>query len=247
MENDLRSRVDTIDNKIHAQGIIAPHAGYMYSGNVAGSVYSRIEIPDTIILLGPNHTGDGPPISAMTEGLWSTPLGDIEIDAEIAKSICKASPKIQSSAKAHQREHSLETQLPFLQYFRSSFRIVPICFMRSAWEDCLHTAKAILEGIGEKKVLIVASSDMNHYESHDKTKSKDRLAIEKILALDPKGLYETVRKEEISMCGVVPASIMLLCSKKLGAKKSKLIRYQTSGEINKDFGQVVGYAGMAVY
>jgi len=247
LQNDLRARTDSSKEKIPAFGVIVPHAGYMYSGNVAGSVYSRIEIPDTIILLGPNHTGIGPAISVMTDGTWTSPLGNVEIDSALADSICSASPLLQADASAHQQEHSLETQLPFLQYFSSSFRIVPICFMRTNWQDCLQVADAILTGIGERKVLIVASSDMTHYESHERAKAKDRMAIEKILELDPEALFHTVSREKISMCGVVPASIMLLCAKKRGVRCSKLIRYQTSGEVSRDWNQVVGYAGMVVY
>ncbi|PIR00291.1 MAG: AmmeMemoRadiSam system protein B [Nitrospinae bacterium CG11_big_fil_rev_8_21_14_0_20_45_15] len=247
LQSDLRARTDSDAEKIPAFGIIVPHAGYMYSGNVAGSVYSRIEIPDTVILLGPNHTGIGPAISVMTEGTWTSPLGDVEIDSELADSICSASPLLQANDSSHQQEHSLETQLPFLQYFSSSFRIVPICFMRTSWQDCLQVADAILTGMGERKVLIVASSDMTHYESHERAKAKDRMAIEKILALDPEALFQTVSREKISMCGVVPASIMLLCAKKRGIRFSKLIRYQTSGEVSHDWKQVVGYAGMMVY
>ncbi len=246
LNRDIQSRIEPIAEKIPALGIVVPHAGYMYSGNVAGSVYSRIEIPDTVILLGPNHSGRGPNISVMTEGTWASPLGDVEIDTALAESICAASPILQANASAHQQEHSLETQIPFLQYFCSHFRIVPICFMQTNWKNCQEVARAILEGMGERKALIVASSDMSHYESHENATNKDRLAIEKMIALDPTGLYQTVRRERISMCGVVPASIMLLCAKAQGARSSKLIRYQTSGEINKDWKQVVGYAGMVV-
>ena len=234
--------------KIRAKGVMAPHAGFMYSGDVAGSVYSRIEIPETVILIGPNHTGMGERIAVFSRGSWIMPFGDLEIDANLAKAILKNMPVAHESEDAHRFEHSLETQLPFLQYFRKQFRLVPICLMRLSWEECRMLAKALVNAIQayERPVLIVASSDMTHYESHAEASEKDHRAIDQILKMDAEGLFRTVEKEGITMCGVNPAAVMLEACKELGATRARLTRYMTSGEVSGDMDQVVGYAGVIV-
>ncbi len=220
----------------------------MYSGDVAGSVYSRIEIPQRVILLGPNHTGQGQRISVMSEGTWTMPFGNVSIDSELAQEILKQVPEARSDDLAHLREHSLETQLPFLQYHKKDIRIVPICLMSLAWEQCrslgLGLAKAI-QSIN-KPVLVVASSDMTHYKSHQDASMQDTKAIERMLNMDPKGLFDTVHHNQISMCGVNPATAMLVCSQELGASRAELSRYMTSGEVSGDMDHVVGYAGVIV-
>jgi AmmeMemoRadiSam system protein B len=245
---EIRKHIQNNSEKKSVIGIVSPHAGFMYSGDTAGAVYSRIEIPETVILLGPNHTGDGKPVSVMTEGVWSTPLGDLSIDTALAKAICSASPLVQADAKAHRQEHSLETQLPFLQYFRKKFKIVPICMMRTRFINCRQVSLAILQGVQEvnRPVLLVASSDMTHYESHDSATLKDKKAIDRILKRDAEGLYETVEKNHISMCGMNPVAVMLLCANEMGAHRSRLVKYMTSGEVNGDLSHVVAYAGMIV-
>ncbi len=234
--------------KVSAKGVIAPHAGFMYSGDVAGTVYSRIEIPETVILLGPNHTGMGERIAISTHGSWIMPFGDLEIDASIAKAILKNLPIARDSEEAHRLEHSLETQLPFLQYFRKQFKFVPICLMRLSFVECQMLAKAIVQAVQsyDRPVLIVASSDMTHYESHSCASEKDHRAIDQILKMDPEGLFRTVETEGITMCGVNPATVMLAACKELGATQAELARYMTSGEVSGDMGQVVGYAGVVV-
>ncbi len=229
-------------------GIVTPHAGFIYSGKVAGSVYSSIKIPETIILLGPNHTGEGPAASIMIEGHWEFPFGSIEIDAELAQIIANRESILKKDTKAHIKEHSLETQLPFLQFFRKSFKIVPICLKRIGFDESTQIGKAIADSIIEydKEVLIIASSDMSHFESHNNTVKKDRLAIEHILNLDPKGLYTTVREKKITMCGIIPAVCMLTACDKMGSKKADLVQYKTSGEVNGDMERVVGYAGITI-
>ena len=233
---DVRGHLEEHENKVSALGVVAPHAGFMYSGDVAGSVYSRIEIPERVILLGPNHTGQGQRISVMTEGRWSMPFGDLDIDTELAGKILKHLPEARPDELAHQHEHSLETQLPFLQYFRKEFRIVPVCLMRLSWDQCRDLGRALAKAIQSVQgpVLLVASSDMTHYESHDDASRKDGKAIDRILDLDPQGLFDTVRDHQISMCGVNPATAMLVCSKELGATRAKLSRYMTSGEVSGD-------------
>ncbi len=234
--------------KVSAQGVIAPHAGFKYSGDVAGTVYSRIEIPDTVILLGPNHTGMGERIAVFSHGSWIMPFGDLEIDATLAKDILKNLPIARDSEDAHRLEHSLETQLPFLQYFRKQFKLVPICLMRLSFDECRMLARAIVQAVQryDRPVLIVASSDMTHYESHTQASKKDHRAIDQILKMDPEGLFRTVEKEGITMCGVNPATVMLTACKELGATQAELVRYMTSGEVSGDMDQVVGYAGVIV-
>ncbi|MFQ5449671.1 MAG: AmmeMemoRadiSam system protein B [Nitrospinaceae bacterium] len=229
-------------------GLVSPHAGFMYSGDAAGAVYSRIEIPDTVLLLGPNHTGQGERFSVMTEGAWTMPFGELTIDRTLAEGICQTSPLIRSDSLAHKDEHSLETQLPFLQYFRRDFKIVPLCMMRASFKECSEVSRAILKAAGDLKrsVLIVASSDMTHYESHEDASRKDKKAIERILRLDAKGLHETVEANHITMCGVNPVTVMLLCANEMGAANSELVKYMTSGEVSGDYASVVGYAGMIV-
>ena len=248
LSDEIRKHIEGDAAKSRAIGIVSPHAGFMYSGDVAGAVYSRIEIPDTVILIGPNHTGAGQRVSVMTEGTWSMPFGDLEIDAELAAAICAASQEFHSDSQAHRYEHSLETQLPFLQYFRKDFKIVPICLMRCDFAVCRSLSRAIVKALTDlhKAALLVASSDMTHYESHQSASQKDRLAIDRMLQRDAKGLDAVVRDRSISMCGVNPVTVMLMCANSLGAENAELVRYMTSGEVSGDMDQVVGYAGLIV-
>jgi MEMO1 family protein len=245
---EVEMHVDQNVKTSRTLGIVAPHAGFMYSGNVAGAVYSRIEIPDTVILIGPNHTGNGEAVAVMAEGTWSMPMGKITIDQGLAHAICEETIIAKHDFSAHQFEHSLETQLPFLQYFKNKFEIVPICIKRLKLSSCKSLSEGIVRAVTrlDKSVLLVASSDMTHYESHDRATIKDRMAITCIENRDPLGLLETVKSEKISMCGVNSVSIMLLCSEKLGAKEAELVKYMTSGEVSGDMEKVVGYAGMII-
>ena len=234
--------------KVSVKGVIVPHAGFMYSGGVAGAVYSQIEIPGTVILIGPNHTGMGERIAISSSGSWIMPFGDLEIETNLAKAILENLPIARESEHAHRLEHSLETQLPFLQYFRKQFKFVPICLMRLNFEECRMLATAIVRAVQlcERNVLIVASSDMTHYESHACASEKDHKAIDQIIKMDPEGLFRTVEEEGITMCGVNPAIVMLAACKELGATQAELARYMTSGEVSGDIDQVVGYAGVVV-
>lgn len=245
---EVRSHIDESQDKIPVIGVVSPHAGFKYSGSVAGAVYSRIEIPETVILLGPNHTRKGAPVSIMNSGHWKTPMGEVAIDEELALAIQDACPDIENRPDAHEQEHALETQLPFLQYFKKDFKIVPFCISRLDPADCSVVAQALLMAIKEtgRKVLLVASSDMTHFESHEAATEKDLKAIEQILDMNPLGLYNTVRGNGITMCGVLPATVMLEVAGELGAGQSELVRYSTSGEVNGDMDWVVGYAGMIV-
>ncbi len=184
----------------------------------------------------------------MTEGTWSMPMGDIPIDRELAEAICEETVMAKQDSSAHQFEHSLETQLPFLQYFKKGFQIVPICLMRMKISSCKELSEGIVRAVTrlDKPVLLVASSDMTHYESHDRAGIKDRMAITCIQKRDPLGLFETVQSEKITMCGVNPVTVMLYCSESLGAKEAELVKYMTSGEVSGDMEKVVGYAGLII-
>ena len=230
-------------------GCISPHAAYMYSGPIAGAAYGRMELPDRFIILCPNHNRRGEPLSIMSEGKWQTPLGEAPIDGTLAEALKKRCHLLSEDARAHLLEHSLEVQLPFLQKLKPSLEFVPIALAVEAYEALEILGNAMAESIQNysRKVLIVASSDMNHYENDQETRLKDRRAIDQVLALDPRGLYDTVRHEHISMCGYCPAVAMLLAARRLGARHAELVRYGTSAETSGDYSCVVGYAGMVVW
>jgi hypothetical protein len=236
--------------KVDCIACMLPHAGYIYSGKVASRTIAGINVKDKVILLGPNHTGSGAAYSIMTEGVWQTPLGDVNIDSVLAKSILEASEYLQEDSLAHASEHSLEVELPILQYFKKSFEIVPIAFM----SDDLSVLKKIgkeIAGVITKnglkdKVLLVASSDMTHYEPKDAAEKKDKIAIDAIIKLDPDKLIAEIARFNISMCGYAPAIVMLSAALALGAKDAKLVSYQTSFEATGDKSAVVGYAGITI-
>jgi AmmeMemoRadiSam system protein B len=237
------------ETKIHALGCVVPHAGYVYSGHVAGAVYRRLELPRRLVILCPNHTGMGEPLAIMSEGAWQTPLGDAAIDEALAKELKARMPLLAEDQEAHRFEHALEVQLPFLQVLDPGFQFVPIVVGTSNFE-VLSALGVVIASVATEAggpVLVIASSDMNHYESDDITRVKDRLAIDKILALDARGLYETVHRDNISMCGYGPTVVMLTAAKKMGAKQAELIGYATSGDVSGERDMVVGYAGIGVY
>jgi AmmeMemoRadiSam system protein B len=240
--------IETGASTDHAIGIVSPHAGLMYSGAVAGSVYSRIRMPHTFILLGPNHTGTGAPVSIMPSGQWQLPTGVIRIDKSLAADMMKRTDVLAEDSLAHLMEHSLEVQLPFVLHFSPSINIVPIVMMTDSLSVCSELGEAIAETISETEypVTIIASSDMSHYVSDRTARSTDKKAIDRILALDPEGLYQTVRENAITMCGVIPVTTMLFAARKLGARDSRLIKYMTSGEVSGDYDYVVGYAGLII-
>jgi len=235
--------------RIRALGCVVPHAGYMYSGHVAGAVYRRLDLPRRLVILCPNHTGVGEPLAIMSEGSWHTPLGDVPIDEAMANELKSRMSLLAEDQEAHRYEHALEVQLPFLQVLAPGFQFVPITVGTSNFEvlSALGVVIGSVASEAGEPVLAIASSDMNHYENDDVTRVKDRRAIDQILALDPRGLYETVHQASISMCGYGPAVVMLTAAKKLGATQAELVRYATSGDVSGDRDMVVGYAGIAVY
>jgi AmmeMemoRadiSam system protein B len=244
----IDSMVDDRAEKVDAIGLVSPHAGYIYSGMVAGAVISRIIFNDTFVMLGPNHTGRGKSFSIMTKGTWITPLGETEIDSELGKRILKSSSYLEEDHVAHQFEHSLEVQLPFLQYFKPDVRIVPIVMAHAGGNVYKKIGKELAAAIKEskKQVTILASSDMTHYEPQESARKKDSKAIEAILNLDADELLRRVSDFDISMCGYAPVVSLISAAKELGATKAELVKYQTSGDASGDYSSVVGYAGMVI-
>jgi MEMO1 family protein len=234
--------------RVRALGCIAPHAGYIYSGHVAGAVFGGLEIPELCIVMSPNHTGVGHPLAIVSEGSWETPLGSVPIDSAFATSLKQRYPLLEEDSSAHRNEHGAEVELPFLHSLQPNIKLVPIALGTSQLEVLEELGSAVADAIAvaSRPALIVASSDMNHYESDAITRAKDSSAIEPILRLDAHGLYDAVTRRHISMCGFGPAIAMLTATKKLGAKRAELVKYATSGDISGDRDQVVGYAGIIV-
>ena len=231
-------------------GLISPHAGYMYSGPVAANGFYKIALdgkPDTIIILGPNHRGFGKDISIMAEGKWKTPLGELEIDTDIAEKILENSKIIKMDEKAHQFEHSIEVQLPFIQYlFGKSIKFIPICMTRQDINTDIEIAQSICSSVVDKNVLIIASSDFTHYEPQEYAENVDEQAINAILKFNPKKLYDMIYHQNLTMCGPGPITVMLIACETLGAKKAELLKYATSGDVSGMVDQVVGYASLIV-
>ena len=248
----LRQKIeDLIDKgavKEDVAGLVSPHAGYMYSGHVAGAVISRVLLKDTFIIMGPNHTGMGRPFSIMAEGVWQTPLGDVEIDSDLATAIMEAAPPLEEDRVAHLDEHSIEVQLPFLQYFKQDVKIVPIVLAQGTGDIYKEIGKGIAEACKAlgREAVIMASSDMNHYEPQHIASEKDNMAIEAILGLDEDELIRRVAEFRISMCGYGPTVVMLSACKQMGATGAELVSHQTSGDVTGDHYSVVGYAGILI-
>ena len=232
-------------------GLVCPHAGYMYSGPVAAHSYLELATdgkPDRIVIIGPNHTGEGSGVSMMSEGVWETPLGQVNVDEETANAISKASNIIDLDDRAHLYEHSIEVQLPFLQYvLQARFEFVPICMMMQDQETSAEVGKAIAKALEGKDALVIASSDMTHYEPANAAKRKDHLAIDAILALDDTKLQETVESQRITMCGHGPVASAIAAAKILNAKTARLLSYNTSGDITGGNSAVVGYLAASIY
>jgi len=253
--NSLRKQIkDFLPGKIPLResiGCIMPHAGYVYSGKVAVNTAGRVVVKENVILLGPNHTGLGQPFSIMDKGSWQTPLGVSDINHDLAAAIMSRSDFLESDGLAHVREHSLEVELPILQYFRNDVNIVPIAFGADDFDALVDVGKAVAGAVKalklEKKILLVASSDMTHYEPAAQARAKDMQALEAVAALDAKGLWQIVHKLGLTMCGYMPVIAMITAAKELGAVKGELVEYSNSGDVTGDDSSVVGYAGVIVY
>ncbi len=229
-------------------GAVVPHAGLMYSGHVAAALYASVELPKRFVILCPNHTGLGHFAAINREGSWRTPLGDVAIDTALADALMKKSALLREDAMAHAREHSLEVQLPFLQQLLGTFTFVPICLGAPRYAMCEEIGTALAEVIGMQgdSVGIIASSDLNHYEDQKTTLRKDQLAIDPVLARNPKELWRVVDELDVSMCGFIPTTAMLIAANDLGASKARLVKHATSGDINGDYSHVVGYAAIVI-
>ena len=229
-------------------GAVVPHAGLMYSGAVAAAFYGTATLPRRLIILCPNHTGAGHLAAVNATGDWRTPLGNVPVDEPLAKALMDRCPLLMEDARAHAREHSLEVQLPFLQHELGPFTFVPICLGAHRYDYCEQIGEAIADvvRVQDDRVGILASSDLNHYEDQATTMRKDGLVIDRVLALDPAGLWSTVEASDVSMCGFIPTTTMLIAAKLLGASEATLLQHRTSGDVNGDYSRVVGYASIVV-
>lgn len=251
----LRAQVDQclatnpgVDAKTRFIGAVVPHAGLMYSGHVAAAFYALAELPSRFIILCPNHTGAGHYAAINREGVWRTPFGDARIDTPLADALLAKSKLLAEDARAHAREHSLEVQLPFLQRLLGDFTFVPICLGAHRYDFAEEIGHAIADVIREshEPIGILASSDLSHYENQTETRRKDDLAIDAVLHRDPRELWRVVDEFDVSMCGFIPTTTMLVAANALGASHAKLIKHATSGDINGDYERVVGYASILI-
>ena len=229
-------------------GAVVPHAGLMYSGHVAAAIYALADLPRRLIVLCPNHTGAGHFAAINREGAWRTPFGDVAIETSLADALMARTPLLADDTRAHAREHSLEVQLPFLQRTLGDFTFVPICLGAHRYDYAEEIGRAIADVVREEKepIAILASSDLNHYEDQRETLRKDQLAIDQVLARDPRELWRVVDEYDVSMCGFIPTTTMLVAANALGARNAKLIKHATSGDVNGDYSHVVGYAAITV-
>ena len=248
LRKSLDSYLRVSETLLDAKAIVAPHAGFMYSGPIAGAVYGAVKLPRRFVVLGPNHTGRGAPLGLSPAGEWRLPFGSVAIDADLNRRLLEEDPALREDRAAHSQEHSLEVQLPFLQAIVPDFRFSAICVGTSDYSslEALGHALARVVRNWPEPVLLIASSDMTHYESAELAREKDSAAIERVLAVDPSGLYRVVHEKKISMCGYAPTVSVLVACQDLGPSEGRLIRYGNSGEISGDYHFVVGYAGLAI-
>lgn len=235
-----------------ALGGVVPHAGYMYSGPVAAWIYAALKgygKPDAVVIIGPNHYGIGAPVAIMKSGVWETPLGRVEIDSELSDAIMRRYKEVEDDFHAFSKEHSIEVQVPFIQYFFGDVKIVPIAVWRQTPSTSRELGKAVASAIREygKRVHLLASSDFNHYEPHDVTVRKDEMAISKILRLDETGLFDVASKFDISICGIGPIGALITAAKELGFNNVALLKHATSGDSSGYKDETVGYASILFY
>jgi AmmeMemoRadiSam system protein B len=240
------TEIEPNTTKVSVKACLLPHAGYVYSGSVAGAVLSRIALPRKILILGVRHFPRGKPAAILSHGAWRTPLGDVAIDESLAQALRAACPLLREDQVAHSKEHSLEVQLPFLQVLSPGFTFVPVALGTVRFEDLVAVGEAVGRVLREaaEEILLLTTSDLNHYEDDAVTRVKDRKAVERLLALDALGLYDVCRNEQISMCGLGPAVAMITALQRHGAKHAELVRYATSADVSGDTTAVVGYAGI---
>jgi AmmeMemoRadiSam system protein B len=230
-------------------GLVCPHAGYMFSGAVAANAYYELAQdgkPDIVVILGPNHTGYGSGLALMNEGVWRTPLGDVEVDGEIANEIVRETRLVDVDDVAHRFEHSIEVQLPFLQFlYGSEFKFVPVCFQMQDLSSAVEVGKALVEVLANKNAVVIASSDMTHYEPQVNAAAKDLAALKAVEAMDEKRFYSVIETRNVTACGYGPIAAVIVAAKGLGAKEAKLLCYKSSGDVTGDYSSVVGYAAVS--
>lgn len=249
LEAELHCLIDLQKDRHQLLACIAPHAGYVYSGGVAGKLYGHLDVPEKVVILGPNHTGAGALVAVAPHERWRTPLGDLPIASNLGRKLVDRAYAATFDPQAHHREHSLEVQLPFLLARRPEVEVLPVCLAHLRLNDCLDLGRTLAKILSDftEPVGIVASSDMSHYLPEKEASRLDRLAIDAALSRDPVKLYETVHRHGISMCGVVPATVALAAAIELGASDAHLVAYATSGDVSGDRNAVVGYAGMCFH
>jgi AmmeMemoRadiSam system protein B len=248
LRKEVQSFLLSPKSLLEAKGILVPHAGYIYSGAVAGRVFSSVKLPNRFILLGPNHTGWGAGLALSPSGAWQTPLGIVPVDPELNLKLLSACPQLQEDPSAHRNEHCLEVQIPFLQILKPESSFSAICVRTADFatlESLGHAMAQVIRAAAEP-VLMIASSDMTHYENADAAAKQDRLAIDRMLELDPAGLYQVILENDITMCGFAPAVAVLVACADLGASSGTLIQYTHSGVVSGDYHRVVAYAGLAL-
>jgi AmmeMemoRadiSam system protein B len=230
-------------------GLVCPHAGYMFSGAVAANAYYELAQagkPDIVVILGPNHTGYGSALALMNEGVWRTPLGDVEVDGETANEIVRETRLVDVDDVAHRFEHSIEVQLPFLQFlYGSEFKFVPVCFQMQDLSSAVEVGKALVEVLANKNAVVIASSDMTHYEPQVNAAAKDLAALKAVEAMDEKRFYSVIETRNVTACGYGPIATVIVSAKGLGAKEAKLLCYKSSGDVTGDYSSVVGYAAVS--
>lgn len=250
LEEEVLRCVATGEEPVRAAAVVCPHAAYPYSGSVAGAVYGRVEVPERVILIGVNHQGVGANAAVMTDGAWSTPLGEVPIDGELARAVLGRSRVLKDDARAHQYEHSLEVQIPFLQHFQPNLSIVPIVLFHSDEAICRDIGEACAGAVREAEgpVLLVASTDLSHEaENYELLKANDRRVIDRILALDPEGLLKEVAEKRVTMCGYGPTATVIVAAKSSGASEAVLVQYSDSYAVSRSTDYVVGYVGIYIH
>jgi hypothetical protein len=253
VDAELRALISPADTKRHAIAVVCPHAGWTYSGRTAGFVYSRVEIPDRVILVGPNHHGVGSNYAVYGSGSWHTPAGDVPIAEPLAAELLDNCELLAEDLRAHGGEHSLEVQVPMLFRANPNVKIVPL-LIGGGWPESggrgnlREIGVAIARTVQEfgKPVLLLASTDLNHYEDQETSHVKDKLVLDAVVKMDEDALMDRVRDVEVSMCGVASTYIVLHAAKKLGAKRAELLDYRTSGDVSGDFARVVGYGAVVI-
>ena len=246
VESLLSRPPETLESPI---AVMVPHAGYRYSGKIAAEVYKRISIPDTVILLCPNHTGHGARVSVWGQGSWLTPIGEARVDEDLAVRLVESLPNAQCEREAHRLEHANEVHVPFLLYLKKNVRIVPITLGGLTLAQCLELGERLGDVVKQRpkgSILLVASTDMSHFIPANKAHQQDELALAQVRRLSPESLYETVCEHEISMCGFIPTTVVLQAAKRLGATTSTVLGYAHSGEVTGDHRSVVGYSNAII-